>query len=230
MNYNGHQEISCAAQIVSHVNYIALHLSDRMRTVEVGNCGQLDFAVQGFSSLSCLQAVAFEHSCRPDALPVYVVINRCTHTVTPSMDTSSHDGTPFRTISYDSSTHGWMKISDIEPKSFHHPWYHGPHTPSITTGVASSSTEITLPPISLTVVEFKSTHVDSATDCPAIFPEHSCDDTVPDYWANKGYQCRGIPKNYLNCGTDLWIKKGYCKLTCCYHEDPDSRCECPASL
>jgi hypothetical protein len=212
VDYNGHQEISCAAQITSHVSYIALHLSDRMRTVAAGDCGQLDFEVQGSSALNCLQAVAFEHSCRTDALPVYVVINRCTHTVTPSMDTSSHEGTPFRTLSYDSSANGWMKIDDIEPKSFHHPWHNGPQTPSVVTGVASSSTDFTLPPISLTVVEFSSTHVETATDCPTIFP---CDDTAPTHWANKGKQCHQIPKDHLNCNN------GYCKRTCCYHENPE---------
>jgi len=214
-DYSGHQEISCAAQIVSHVSYVALHLSDSWRGVEVSTCGKLDFDVQGYSALSCLQAVAFEHSCRTDALPVYVVINRCTESIATSMDTSSHEGIPFRTLSYDSYAHGWTRLDEIEPASYHHPWRRGPQEPNLTTGVASASTLVTFPSISLTVVEFASTG--AVSDCPAVFPEHACDDIAPSYWAGEGTECKDIPEQWLKCSTaSHWTERGYCALTCCH--------------
>eukprot|EP00854_Cymbomonas_tetramitiformis_P004911 gene4911-5993_t len=152
--------INGAGQIISHIAYVALQLSDQMRPVAVAGGPLLNFSVQGSANLSCVYAAAFEHSCRAGALPVYAIINRCSYRVNVTLDVSSAEaGTKLRTVSYDSYAPGdWTNVEDL-PAGFAHPWTDvGPISPQVLTRDLGEGEEellrLELGSIALTVVEF----------------------------------------------------------------------------
>lgn len=209
--------IAGAGQIFSHVAYVALRLSDSLRAVDTASCEGLSFSVQGKSGLSCLYATAFEHSCRKGAQPVFVVINRCSHTVEAEIATSTvAAGTVMRAVSYDSYDKGsWTPLSALA--GFDHPWSDGPLSPSVSFAVVqAASVPVAFAGVSLTVVEFAEAR-SAAAGCPKIeFECVQCTDEPTDNMVQNGTACTTWTWGLQNkCSKDAgWATSGTCRRSC----------------
>lgn len=88
--------INGAAQIVSHMSYLSLAMSDTVTHLPQPQDtpdSLVPVAVRGNSLLSCLYVVSLEHStCRANGVPIYVVVNRCEDSKTLDLDTSNAAG------------------------------------------------------------------------------------------------------------------------------------------
>jgi len=147
-------QMTGAGQIVAHLSWFALHLSDKFRKVTASDCGELDFKVQSSTGLSCLHAVAFEKSDRNFAY--YVVINRCNQTVDAELDTGDvHKSWEMRTTTYDWDSKGNWKDVDVDSDDFH-PVKTGPIDPTEKRLDVGDTTTLTLQALSLTFVDYTS--------------------------------------------------------------------------
>jgi len=213
--------ISGAAQIMSHVAYVALSLSDTMMTVHVGpagleGCPTLPFGVEGTEDLLCVYAAAFGHSCRPGGMPVYVAINRCATAVSVEIDTMEAElDTAMRTTQYLDSDPGTWADLDLLQGDYAHPWTAGPLSPNVTTSWVRrpiderppSVTRVVLQPLSLTVVEFNEPLFRSnAAECPSLdsFEGPACKATCDDVPNQK------MIETDRDCATYTWGLENKC--------------------
>ena len=81
------------------------------------------FDVKNKTSLNCLYATAFTHTCRgEEALPVYTIINRCNQSESTTIPISTEEGTIMRTLTYhDSDIGDWTSLDNL-PSDYAHPW------------------------------------------------------------------------------------------------------------
>eukprot|EP00966_Prymnesium_polylepis_P218724 5061973-Prymnesium_polylepis.1 len=122
-------------QIFSHVSYIALSQTNGSQSLNASGlgCPRLDFAVEGVSDLSCLQAAAFFADDRPDGADVRAVIaiNRCHRPVLASTPLAGEEALTATITTYHGDDVGtWTNISQLPP-GFHHPWTNGPLHPNV---------------------------------------------------------------------------------------------------
>lgn len=177
--------INGPGQMFSHIAYVAQHLSNRVNTVTPSSqCASLSSPGATFAdNLSCLYATAFRHYCREGdsaggktAMPIYVIINRCTQSVYPRFDASAMQGTDnrLRVVTYENDQDGdWVSLSSIIAPNWEHPWVDGPITPTITERAVNddevgSTVQVTIKALSLNIVEFKEPSIALADWCPSV--------------------------------------------------------------
>ncbi|GMH84363.1 hypothetical protein TrVE_jg5135 [Triparma verrucosa] len=168
--------INGAAQIVSHMSYLSLAMSDTVTHLPQETPDSLvPVAVRGNSLLSCLYVVSLEYStCRANGVPIYVVVNRCEDSKTLDLDTSNAVGENkvlMRQTVYRHDDEGdWTDLVGAALGDFQHPWLdgNGPITPLLTyADVTAETLTITLNPHSLSVVEFEQPKFgEPAEGCP----------------------------------------------------------------